>query len=66
LDAVSKQKLEKAASYSHKKLSEFVLAQSRWPLWKISFTSTSKYPFPLPIGACFWTLWKTHRPKMPN
>jgi len=28
LDAHSKQKLEKAASYSHKKLSEFVLAQS--------------------------------------
>lgn len=28
LDALSKQKLEKAASYSHKKLSEFVLAQS--------------------------------------
>lgn len=28
LDALSKQKLEKAASYSHKKLSEFVLTQS--------------------------------------
>lgn len=28
LDALSKQKLEKAASYSHKKLSEFVLSQS--------------------------------------
>lgn len=28
LDAVSKQKLEKAANYSHKKLSEFVLTQS--------------------------------------
>lgn len=28
LDALSKHKLEKAASYSHKKLSEFVLAQS--------------------------------------
>jgi len=28
LDAISKQKLEKAASYSHKKLSEFVLTQS--------------------------------------
>jgi len=28
LDTVSKQKLEKAASYSHKKLSEFVLSQS--------------------------------------
>ena len=28
LDAFSKQKLEKAASYSHKKLSEFVLSQS--------------------------------------
>jgi len=28
LDAQSKQKLEKAASYSHKKLSEFVLSQS--------------------------------------
>jgi uncharacterized protein (DUF1778 family) len=28
LDTLSKQKLEKAASYSHKTLSEFVLAQS--------------------------------------
>ena len=28
IDALSKQKLEKAASYSHKKLSEFVLSQS--------------------------------------
>jgi uncharacterized protein (DUF1778 family) len=28
LDTLSKQKLEKAASYSHKKLSEFVLSQS--------------------------------------
>ena len=28
LDAYSKQKLEKAASYSHKSLSEFVLTQS--------------------------------------
>ena len=28
LDALSKQKLEKAAGYSHKKLSEFVLSQS--------------------------------------
>lgn len=28
LDAISKQKLEKAASYSHKKLSEFMLSQS--------------------------------------
>ena len=28
LDAISKQKLEKAASYSQKKLSEFVLTQS--------------------------------------
>lgn len=28
LDTISKQKLEKAASYSHKKLSEFVLSQS--------------------------------------
>ncbi|MEE9338981.1 MAG: DUF1778 domain-containing protein [Methylococcaceae bacterium] len=28
LDILSKQKLEKAASYSHKKLSEFVLSQS--------------------------------------
>ena len=28
LDTLSKQKLEKAASYSHKKLSEFVLTQS--------------------------------------
>ncbi len=28
LDALSKQKLEKAASYSHKKLSDFVLTQS--------------------------------------
>ena len=28
LDALSKQKLEKAASYAHKKLSEFVLSQS--------------------------------------
>ena len=28
LDAVSKQTLEKAAKYSHKKLSEFVLSQS--------------------------------------
>ena len=28
LDAYSKQKLEKAASYSHKSLSEFVLSQS--------------------------------------
>ena len=28
LDTVSKQKLEKAANYSHKKLSEFVLSQS--------------------------------------
>lgn len=28
IDSISKQKLEKAASYSHKKLSEFVLAQS--------------------------------------
>ncbi len=28
LDTVSKQKLEKAASYSHKKLSEFVVSQS--------------------------------------
>mgnify|MGYP000134855794 CR=1 FL=1 len=28
LDTVSKLKLEKAASYSHKKLSEFVLSQS--------------------------------------
>jgi uncharacterized protein (DUF1778 family) len=28
LDTVSKQKLEKAASYSNKKLSEFVLSQS--------------------------------------
>jgi len=28
LDIASKQKLEKAASYSHKKLSEFVLSQS--------------------------------------
>jgi len=28
LDTMSKQKLEKAASYSHKKLSEFVLSQS--------------------------------------
>ena len=28
LDAPSKQKLEKAANYSHKKLSEFVLSQS--------------------------------------
>lgn len=28
LDALSKKKLEKAASYSHKKLSEFVLSQS--------------------------------------
>lgn len=28
LDTLSKQKLEKAASYSHKKLSEFMLTQS--------------------------------------
>lgn len=28
LDTLSKQKLEKAANYSHKKLSEFVLSQS--------------------------------------
>ena len=28
LDSLSKHKLEKAASYSHKKLSEFVLSQS--------------------------------------
>jgi len=28
LDTISKQKLEKAAGYSHKKLSEFVLSQS--------------------------------------
>jgi len=28
LDTLSKQKLEKAATYSHKKLSEFVLSQS--------------------------------------
>ena len=28
LDALSKQTLEKAANYSHKKLSEFVLSQS--------------------------------------
>ncbi len=28
LDTLSKQKLEKAASYSHKKLSEFVISQS--------------------------------------
>ncbi len=28
LDALSKRKLEKAASYTHKKLSEFVLSQS--------------------------------------